>query len=95
MPEKTRAGTIAHSGTYNGNAATMAAGIAALELLTAEQIERLNRLGDRLRARLQEVVNGMGVEAILTGRLAALYKEGIVRGTVSVQRHPGLAKLVS
>jgi len=35
------------------------------------------------------------VEAILTGRLAAVYKEGIVRGTISVQRHPGLAKLVS
>jgi glutamate-1-semialdehyde 2,1-aminomutase len=66
--DPTRAGTISHSGTYNGNAATMAAGIAALELLTAEQIERLNRLGDGLRTRLQERVNGMGVDAILTGK---------------------------
>ncbi|OZM73352.1 oxidoreductase [Amycolatopsis antarctica] len=33
------------------------------------------------------------VEAVLTGRIAALYKESIVRGTVAVQRRPGLAAL--
>lgn len=35
------------------------------------------------------------VEAVLTGRIAALYKETIVRSTITVQRHPVLAKLVS
>lgn len=35
------------------------------------------------------------VDAVLTGRLAALLKESIVRGTVSLERHPALAKLVS
>jgi hypothetical protein len=29
-------------------------------------------------------------EAVLTGRLAALYKEAIVRGTVLFERHPTL-----
>ncbi|TNC29668.1 NAD(P)/FAD-dependent oxidoreductase [Amycolatopsis alkalitolerans] len=34
------------------------------------------------------------VEAILTGRAAARYKEAIVRGTVFAQRHPGVTALV-
>jgi len=29
-------------------------------------------------------------EMVLTGRLAALYKEAIVRGALQAQRHPGL-----
>jgi NADH dehydrogenase len=33
------------------------------------------------------------VEAVLTGRLAALYKEAIVRGAFQAQRHPVLATL--
>ncbi|WP_027942091.1 NAD(P)/FAD-dependent oxidoreductase [Amycolatopsis taiwanensis] len=32
------------------------------------------------------------VERVLTGRMAALYKEAIVRSTIMVQRHPALAK---
>ncbi|MFD2422099.1 NAD(P)/FAD-dependent oxidoreductase [Amycolatopsis pigmentata] len=35
------------------------------------------------------------VGTVLTGRVAALVKESIVRGTVSLERHPVLAKLVS
>lgn len=34
-------------------------------------------------------------DKVLTGRLAALLKEGIVRSTVLVQRHPTLARLAS
>ncbi|MEW2525240.1 FAD-dependent oxidoreductase [Streptomyces sp. NPDC047071] len=33
------------------------------------------------------------VERVLTGRVAAWYKEFIVRGALSAQRHPGLVKL--
>lgn len=35
------------------------------------------------------------VEAVLTGRIAALYKETIVRSTVTLERHPALAKIIS
>lgn len=35
------------------------------------------------------------IEAVLTGRLAALYKETIVKSTITLQRHPALAKLFS
>jgi NADH dehydrogenase len=35
------------------------------------------------------------VEAVLTGRIGAWYKEGIVRGTIMLQRHLALARLIS
>jgi glutamate-1-semialdehyde 2,1-aminomutase len=37
-----------HSGTFNGNLMTMAAGCVALDLLTQPEIERINALGERL-----------------------------------------------
>ena len=59
-----------HSGTFNGNLMTMAAGCATLDLLTREEIERINALGERLadglrgllseRQDLQGIVNGCG-----------------------------------
>ena len=59
-----------HSGTFNGNLMTMAAGRVTLDLLTQEEIERMNALGERLadglrrtlaeRPDLKGVVNGCG-----------------------------------
>ena len=37
-----------HSGTFNGNLMTMAAGCVMLDLLTQREIERINALGERL-----------------------------------------------
>jgi glutamate-1-semialdehyde 2,1-aminomutase len=37
-----------HSGTFNGNLITMVAGRVALDLLTQDEIQRLNALGERL-----------------------------------------------
>jgi glutamate-1-semialdehyde 2,1-aminomutase len=37
-----------HSGTFNGNLMTMAAGCVTLDLLTRSEIERINALGERL-----------------------------------------------
>jgi glutamate-1-semialdehyde 2,1-aminomutase len=65
--DPTRPGAIVHSGTYNGNAATMAAGIKTLELLTREAIADLNRRGDGLRQRLQSKLDAAQVEGILAG----------------------------
>ncbi len=41
---------VHHSGTFAGNAMTVAAGLAALELFTGAEAERINGLGERLRA---------------------------------------------
>jgi glutamate-1-semialdehyde 2,1-aminomutase len=59
-----------HSGTFNGNLVTMAAGCATLDLLTQNEIARINALGERLteglrrslaeRPELWGIVNGCG-----------------------------------
>jgi glutamate-1-semialdehyde 2,1-aminomutase len=55
------------SGTFNGNAAAMAAGRVALDLLTTDEIGRINQLGDRLRAGLERAANDAGYPARVTG----------------------------
>lgn len=62
-----RPGFLPHSGTFNANAATTAAGIAALELLTATECERLNGLGDRLRRGIVAVGDELGLGVTATG----------------------------
>ncbi len=59
-----------HSGTFNGNLMTMAAGCVMLDLLTHSEIERINALGERLadglrrslaeRPNLHGIVNNCG-----------------------------------
>jgi glutamate-1-semialdehyde 2,1-aminomutase len=54
---------VGHGGTFSANPVTLAAGKAALDLLTADEIGRLNALGDLLRSRLDEqgwTVTGRG-----------------------------------
>jgi len=56
-----------HSGTFNGNPVTIAAGIAALDLLTEEAIAHTNLLGEFLRSRLKNAMETAGMDAQLTG----------------------------
>src|SRR5918999_1194743 len=73
-----------HSGTFNGNLMTMAAGCVTLDLLTQSEIERINALGERLadglcrclaeRPDLHGVVNDCG--SLLHGNFGT---EGEVR----------------
>ncbi len=56
-----------HSGTFSGNPVTMAAGIAAMKLLTPEAIERLNQLGERARAGLREAFRQADIDGQVTG----------------------------
>ncbi|KAL3487245.1 pyridoxal phosphate-dependent transferase [Aspergillus germanicus] len=44
-----------HSGTHNNNTFSMAAGVAASKVLTADGISRINRLGDKLRDGVNEI----------------------------------------
>jgi len=66
--DPTRKGSISHSGTYNGNALTMAAGIATLDLLTRDVIERLNGEGAAVRKRVAEACRGAGIPLTVTGK---------------------------
>jgi glutamate-1-semialdehyde 2,1-aminomutase len=51
-----RSGALAHSGTFNNNILTMAAGVAAIgQVYTGPAVRTLNRTGDQLRNRLNEL----------------------------------------
>ncbi|HSF60965.1 MAG TPA: aminotransferase class III-fold pyridoxal phosphate-dependent enzyme [Gaiellaceae bacterium] len=73
-----RPGFLPHSGTFNANAATTAAGVTALELLTAGECERLNKLGDRLREGIVALGDelGLGVTATGLGSLLTIHLLG-------------------
>lgn len=62
-----RPNVIAHSGTYNANAATMAAGLATLRLLTPQAFEHLDRLGRRARDGFQAVLDDAELVGHVTG----------------------------
>ncbi len=55
------------SGTFNGNAVTMVAGVAALDHFGVEEVARINRLGDQLRSRLGLLLEMYGFDATITG----------------------------
>src|SRR5207244_350539 len=59
--DASRPDAVSHSGTFTGNAAVTAGGLAALSLLTESEIERINSLGDRLRAELRDTATSAGV----------------------------------
>jgi glutamate-1-semialdehyde 2,1-aminomutase len=68
--DPSRADALQHPGTFNNAVMTMAAGVAGLtKVLTADEIARLNALGDRLRARLLEA----GIRATGYGSMAGLH----------------------
>jgi len=60
-------GFLGHSGTFNGNPVTMAAGVATMNELTASEIDRINKLGDRLRTRFMNISEEVGIDTQVTG----------------------------
>ncbi len=55
------------SGTFNGNLVTMVAGVAAMEAYTPAEVQRINTLGDRLRAGLEAALADAGVTGAVSG----------------------------
>ncbi len=58
---------ISHSGTFNGNGITMAAGIATLKMLTTPVINRINSLGALLKRRIERIFEDHGIIGQVTG----------------------------
>lgn len=58
---------LVHSGTFNGNPVTMAAGVAGMSLLTQSEIDRINKLGEKLRANFDNALEETGIIAQVTG----------------------------
>lgn len=57
---------IAHSGTFNGHSATMAAGLASLQLLDQPAIDRINALGDALAQGFDDAFVEAGISGSTT-----------------------------
>ena len=58
---------IFHSGTFNGNNITLAAGMAAMTLFDQAAVTRLNQLGDRLRDGFTAVLEETGIKGCVSG----------------------------
>ena len=64
--------TVQHSGTFNGNPMTAAAGVATLENLTPEKFDYLENLGESLRSKLRQLFAELEVPMSVTG-VASLF----------------------
>jgi glutamate-1-semialdehyde 2,1-aminomutase len=66
---------VMHASTFSGNALTMAAGLAAMQAYTADEVARINMLGDRLRTGFNEAFLQSGIrgQAIGAGSLTNLH----------------------
>ena len=58
---------IAHAGTFNANPLTMAAGEATMLHLTPDVYDRLNSLGEMIRAKLRAVFDELEIPTQITG----------------------------
>ncbi len=58
---------VSHGGTFNGNPATMAAGLAVMKQLTREVYRHLAELGGELRGGLSSLFERYGYKARVTG----------------------------
>ncbi|MGH7391512.1 MAG: aspartate aminotransferase family protein [Candidatus Rokuibacteriota bacterium] len=66
--KRDRTRRVADQGTYSATPLVAAAGVAALEILRTGQVQReLNRLGDRLRAGMSQVLKTRGVRGCVYG----------------------------
>ena len=59
---------VMHASTFSGNALTMAAGLAAMEALTEEELARINALGERLRKGFSEAFLQAGIRGQAAGQ---------------------------
>jgi glutamate-1-semialdehyde 2,1-aminomutase len=92
-----RADAFVHSGTYNNNALTMAAGVAALsKVYTPEAAAALNRRGDVLRERINAVFrrHGVAMQMLGIGSINCIHCHGRpVRRPADVVQDPRLQAL--
>jgi glutamate-1-semialdehyde 2,1-aminomutase len=66
--KRDRTQRVADQGTFSGTPLIAAAGVAALEILKTGEVQReLNRLGDRLRAGMNDVLKTRGVVGCVYG----------------------------
>jgi len=75
MFDPTKPDSMTHSGTFTGNAMTMTAGVAALEIFGQKEIDELSKLGGVLTDGFQQALTDTGIAGQVrgTGSMAMLY----------------------
>ena len=58
---------ISHSGTFSANPVTLTAGLAAMDLFTDSEVQRLNALGQLARDGISDVIERRAIPASVTG----------------------------
>ena len=58
---------VHHGGTFNANPVTMTAGLTAMKMMTPQEFERINGLGDYVRGKLNDLIVRKEVPAQVTG----------------------------
>jgi glutamate-1-semialdehyde 2,1-aminomutase len=64
---------VPHGGTFNANPITMAAGAAAMSLLTRDQLDHIDKLGSSARRALAEALKIADVQGSITGDGSLFY----------------------
>jgi glutamate-1-semialdehyde 2,1-aminomutase len=67
LTDPRRDGGLMHAGTFNANPFTMAAGLIAMQDLTEEKVDNINRRGDDLRSWINETTSDRGLPFVATG----------------------------
>ena len=79
---------LPHSGTFNANPVTMAAGFTAMEMMTREEFNRINKLGETFRSAIKDVLMKVNVKANVLGQASVFAVEIVdpISGTTSMKR---------
>lgn len=65
--DRAAGGELGHAGTFNNNVASMAAGVAAMDLLTPAALDATHQRGERLRVGVNDAFAASGVRMCATG----------------------------
>ena len=76
---------VPHTGTFNANPVSMAAGLETVKRMDADFLQRLNALGDALRAELNSVFIRKGIAGQVTG-MGSLFKVHFKSGKLTDYR---------
>ncbi|MDH2348967.1 aminotransferase class III-fold pyridoxal phosphate-dependent enzyme [Bradyrhizobium sp. SSUT77] len=90
-----RPDALAHAGTFNNNAISMAAAVAAAKVLTSERLMHLNAMGDALRARLTGIAHAHALPIQFTGGGSMMnihFREGDIRTIADTETEDPNAK---
>jgi glutamate-1-semialdehyde 2,1-aminomutase len=83
-----RDGLLAHSGTFNNNIITMAAGCTGIDLFNEAEVKRLNALGDSLRNGLQEILSKHQINQIQPAQFRPCPQKNELESPFTGTRYP-------